>query len=152
MIPSNCSCLRASGSWVGFEGRLYPAVRLDAGYSIRWFGDDPPGEGWRRHEWSHQSAERLTEWKRVVSSKVVSRYVRLQTEATWGGRRFDVMGFKADGQAILFACVSREEALALIAGKHSWEMVDPGFVSGVVPVSELIDVVETFKDYSLLRV
>ncbi|PPB49528.1 hypothetical protein C4K88_07505 [Arthrobacter pityocampae] len=70
----------------------------------------------------------------------MTRFVRLDTEATWEGRRFDVMGFDAQGYVFLAADVPREIALALVAGKHSWEMFDRSSVSGRVPVSDLTDV------------
>ncbi|WP_146065641.1 hypothetical protein [Arthrobacter pityocampae] len=140
MIPVDSSEIRATGHWVEFEGRLYPAVELDSEFYVRWFGDHPPGGGWRLQHHDSELAERPPGYAKVVSAKDVTRFVRLDTEATWEGRRFDVMGFDAQGYVFLAADVPREIALALVAGKHSWEMFDRSSVSGRVPVSDLTDV------------
>ena len=152
MIPVHSSGIRASGLWVEFEGHLYPAVDGYTNFSISWFGEGSPGEEWHRYERPSESSEDPSEYVRTVSAKDVTRYASLATEATWGDRRFDVMGFKSDDRVVLFACVSREEALALVAGEHSWEMIDRGYVSGVVPVDELTDVVETSEELPLSKV
>jgi hypothetical protein len=157
MVPVDQSGIRATGHLAEFEGILYPTVRDHLDFYLTWFGEDPPGEGWRRRPAVPGSSQQPEsqgpdEYDKVVSARDVTRYVRVNTDASWGGRRFIVMGFDGRGSVFLVSDVPREVALALIAGEHSWERFDRSSVSGTVPVSELTDVIETLRELPLPRV
>jgi hypothetical protein len=152
IIPVDDSGIRAKGLWAEFEGRLYPAERRNRDFDLSWFGDDPPGEGWQRRQPSSDPAGKPHKYVKEVSAKDVTRYVSLRVRATWEGRVFLVMGFDAEGYVFLESEVLPEVALALVAGEHSWQLIDRNYVWGRVPVSELTDVVETVRELPLPRV
>ncbi|WP_146065646.1 hypothetical protein [Arthrobacter pityocampae] len=143
--------MRATGDWIEYRGHLYPITSHEPNFEIRYFGVVPPDSEWARRKGSDEQSGGLAEYTKIISAGEVTRRISLKAKAVWDGTEFNLMGFDANGNAWLLAYVPGEIALALVAGKHSWEMFDRSSVSGRVPVSELTDVSETMRELPLPR-